>query len=54
LFIATLIAKERLSSGDISRAEDALRHAGVHPFGRSWIEEDKACDLRPPGPRSRG
>jgi phosphoserine phosphatase len=45
LFIATLIAKERLSSGDISRAEDALRQAGVHPFGRSWIEEDKACDL---------
>ncbi|MEA3036995.1 MAG: phosphoserine phosphatase [Sphingomonadales bacterium] len=22
-----------------------MRQAGVHPFGRSWIEEDKACDL---------
>src|SRR3954452_6337994 len=45
MFIATLIAAERLSSGDISVAEDALRHAGVHAFGRSWIEDDKACDL---------
>ena len=40
-----MIAKERLSSGDISAAEDALRAAGVHAYGRSWIEEDKACDL---------
>jgi phosphoserine phosphatase len=45
MFIATLIAAERLSSGDISAAEDALRDAGVHAFGRSWIEDDKACDL---------
>jgi phosphoserine phosphatase len=45
MFIATLIAKERLSSGDISAALDALGAAGVHAFGRSWIEEDKACDL---------
>jgi phosphoserine phosphatase len=45
MFIATLIAKDRLSSGDISAAEDALRHAGIDPFGRSWIEEDIACDL---------
>src|SRR3954468_15362286 len=45
MFIATLIAAERLSSGDISVAEDALRDAGVHAFGRSWIEEDRACDL---------
>ena len=45
MFIATLIAAERLSSGDISAAEDALREAGLHAFGRSWIEEDKACDL---------
>jgi len=45
MFIATLIAKERLSSGDISAAEDALGRAGVHAFGRSWIEEDLACDL---------
>ena len=45
MFIATLIAKERLSSGDISSAEDALRQAGIDPMGRSWIEEDLACDL---------
>jgi phosphoserine phosphatase len=45
VFIGTLIAKERLSSGDISTAQDALRAAGVHAFGRSWIEDDKACDL---------
>ncbi|HWH16990.1 MAG TPA: phosphoserine phosphatase SerB [Allosphingosinicella sp.] len=45
MFIATLIAKERLSSGDISAAEDALREADIIPFGRSWIEEDVACDL---------
>jgi phosphoserine phosphatase len=45
MFIATLIAADRLSSGEISAAEDALRAAGVHAFGRSWIEEEKACDL---------
>jgi phosphoserine phosphatase len=45
MFIATLIAKDRLSSGEISAAEDALRLAGIEPMGRSWIEEDVACDL---------
>jgi phosphoserine phosphatase len=45
MFIATLIAADRLSSGDISAAGDALASAGVHSFGRSWIEADKACDL---------
>jgi phosphoserine phosphatase len=45
MFIATLIAADRLSSGDISAAEDALDQAGVHSFGRSWIEPDTACDL---------
>ncbi len=45
MFIATLIAKDRLSSGDISQAEDALRSAGAVPSGRSWIEEDVACDI---------
>ena len=45
MFIATLIAAERLSSGDISVAEDALEQAGVHHVGRSWIEADVACDL---------
>jgi len=45
VFIATLIAKRRLSGGDISVAEDALAAAGAHAFSRSWIEDDKACDL---------
>jgi len=41
MFIATLIAKERLSVGDISAAEDAL--GGVQ--GREWVEEGRVCDL---------
>jgi phosphoserine phosphatase len=45
MFIATLIAKDRLSGGDISAAADALAAAGIAAYGRSWIEEDKACDL---------
>jgi len=45
VFIATLIAKQRLSSGDISLAQDALAAVGIHSFGRSWIEPDFACDL---------
>ncbi|HEX8571391.1 MAG TPA: phosphoserine phosphatase SerB [Allosphingosinicella sp.] len=46
MFIATLIAKERLSGGDISAASDALASAGIAPCGRSWIEEGRAFDLR--------
>ncbi|HEX2762944.1 MAG TPA: phosphoserine phosphatase SerB [Allosphingosinicella sp.] len=45
MFIATLIAADRLAPGDISAASDALRGAGVDPYGRSWIEPDRACDL---------
>ena len=45
MFIATLIAADRLSSGDISVAEDALRQSGAYWMGRSWVEEGKACDL---------
>ena len=45
MFIATLIAAERLVGGEISLAEDALRAAGMEPRGRSWVEADKACDL---------
>jgi len=41
MFVATLIAKERLTRGDISAAEDALGGArGLH-----WVEEGVACDL---------
>jgi len=49
MFIATLIAKDRLAGGDISAAADALAAAGMAPYGRSWIEDDKACDLLFPG-----
>jgi phosphoserine phosphatase len=45
MFIATLIAKDRLAGGDISAASDALAEAGIASYGRSWIEDDKACDL---------
>lgn len=45
MFIATLIAARRLSSGDISSAEDALREHGIEPMGRSWIQADEACDI---------
>jgi phosphoserine phosphatase len=45
MFIATLIAKDRLADGDISAAADALAGAGMASYGRSWIEADKACDL---------
>jgi phosphoserine phosphatase len=47
LFIATLIAKERLARGDISAAQDALGRA----VGHDWVEEGRACDiLLGPGP----
>ncbi len=45
MFIATLIAAERLSSGDISAAEGALTDAGGYLMGRSWVEQDKVCDI---------
>jgi phosphoserine phosphatase len=41
VFIATLIAADRLSRGDISAAEDALGGAR----GTEWVEEGSACDL---------
>jgi phosphoserine phosphatase len=46
VYIATLIAKERLARGDISAARDAL---GGSP-GFDWVEEGRACDLLLPGP----
>jgi phosphoserine phosphatase len=41
MFIATLIAKERLARGDISAAEDALGGSR----SPQWVEEGIACDL---------
>ncbi len=40
MFIATLIAKERLARGDISAAADAVQASGW-----TWIEEGRAADL---------
>src|SRR5215212_2862670 len=45
VFIATLIAADRLSRGDISAAGDALRAAGIEPQAPSWVEDGNACDL---------
>ena len=45
MFIATLIAADRLGGGEISVVEDSLRTAGLEPRGRSWVEPDSACDL---------
>jgi phosphoserine phosphatase len=47
MFIATLIAKERLARGDISAAADAVAAAaGAAPFGWAWIDEGRAADVR--------
>jgi phosphoserine phosphatase len=54
VFIATLIAVERLSGGDISAAADALRSAGAEPGAATWIEPDRACDLAFTGAGSSG
>lgn len=45
MFIATLIASERLQAGDISTGLEHLVDAGVKSTGYSWIEEDIACDF---------
>jgi phosphoserine phosphatase len=45
VFIATLIAAERLGAGDIVAARDALAAAGLRPGEPRWIEPDVACDL---------
>jgi phosphoserine phosphatase len=43
--IATLIAKERLTRGDISVARDALAAAGIQAIAEAGIELDIASDL---------
>jgi phosphoserine phosphatase len=45
MFIATLIAADRLSGGDISAARDRLADAGCAPGGTAVVEETIACDL---------
>ncbi|MFP5454558.1 MAG: phosphoserine phosphatase SerB, partial [Alphaproteobacteria bacterium] len=46
MFIATLIASERLAAGDISAAEDRVRSAGATPIAPVGLDEGVACDIR--------
>ncbi|MGC6399163.1 phosphoserine phosphatase SerB [Sphingomonas sp. FW199] len=46
MFIATLIASDRLSEGDFSAAMDRLAGAGCAPSARQWIDEGVAGDIR--------
>ena len=45
MYIATLIASERLSAGDIAQARDAIAQAGGQPHAAEWIDEGIAADL---------
>jgi phosphoserine phosphatase len=45
VFIATLVAKDRLSVGDISLAQDQLSGAGCDGMTSRWIATEKAADL---------
>ncbi len=45
MFIATLIAADRLNAGDISAASDCLAVAGCDPGETVWLEAEKAADL---------
>jgi phosphoserine phosphatase len=46
VFIASLIAAERLDAGDISSACDRLASAGCGVTGHAWLEPDRACDIQ--------
>lgn len=46
MFIATLIAAESIAERDISAAADRLDIAGCEVEGWTWIEENRAADLR--------
>ena len=45
MFIATLIASDRLGAGDISAAMDRLDEAGCAPSVHGWIDAGKAADV---------
>ena len=45
MFIATLIAADRLSAGDISSASDKLRDAGCVPADVTELEAGRAVDI---------
>ena len=46
MFIATLVAKDRLSVGDISVAIDRLAAAGCDGMTSCWLAEAKAADIQ--------
>lgn len=43
--IATLIASERLASGQLSKAQDYLRDAGLKIIKNDWIEKGRVADI---------
>ncbi len=45
MFIATLIAADRLAQGEISAAQDRLRQAGLGLGEQRWIDDGIACDI---------
>ncbi|MDH7637872.1 phosphoserine phosphatase SerB [Sphingomonas oryzagri] len=45
MFTATLIAAGKLTRGDISAGQDALRDAACKPNGANWVDEGDAADL---------
>ena len=45
MFIATLLAADRLTAGAISDARDRLATAGLDVGDWAWIDEDEAADL---------
>ncbi|MCP3729175.1 phosphoserine phosphatase SerB [Sphingomonas sp. MG17] len=45
MFIATLIASDRLEAGDLSSAQDKLRDAGCSPGEAVMLETGRAVDL---------
>ncbi|SFR78971.1 phosphoserine phosphatase SerB [Sphingomonas jatrophae] len=45
MFIATLVAADRLSSDDLQEAQAALALAGCAPVDAAWLDEGQAADL---------
>jgi phosphoserine phosphatase len=45
MFIATLIAADRLARGDLLAAADLIEDAGVRAHSWQWIEEGSAADI---------
>ena len=46
MLIATLIAADHLSAGDISQALDMLEQAGASDLADSWLEAEESADIR--------